>query len=218
MNRPYARTTAVVALLLCARLSPAAVRPCDGGDCPALGQLHNAAGISAVAAGTNDAPGARQLSDAAFGESRDPSGALVQAGAFQRTAQVPNLTATAPAPAAPERPATPAPSGEREGDKKNEGFKPPLWAIYGGAAIIGGIGGFLSGGVIGAVIGAGTALGSTWLWEQRDYGASIGMTAGAMLGGLLGGPILGSLIGAVAGGIIGHFVGKIVGMFLGNSR
>ncbi len=93
---------------------------------------------------------------------------------------------------------------------KGEEAKPkiPGWAVYGGAAVLGGVQGFLSGGPLGAVVGAALGLAGVHMFQKGNYGASFGIMGGALLGSALGGPI-GAVIGALIGGIIGHFAGKL---------
>ncbi|MCR4294221.1 MAG: hypothetical protein NUW21_01705 [Elusimicrobia bacterium] len=82
--------------------------------------------------------------------------------------------------------------------------------MMGGAALLGGLQGWFSAGLLGAAAGAGLGLAAAWLFHKKDYGGAFGVTAGAIVGTALGGPI-GGLIGAVVGGVIGHFLGKIFG-------
>lgn len=98
----------------------------------------------------------------------------------------------------------PAPDGK----EAEPGFKIPNWAVYGGAAVLGAVQGFFSGGPIGAVIGMGLGLAGAHLFKKGNYGASIGITVGAMIGTMFGGPI-GAIIGGLIGGLIGHFIGKL---------
>lgn len=88
--------------------------------------------------------------------------------------------------------------------------KIPTWAVYGGAAVLGGLQGFLSAGLAGALGGVVLGLGAAYLYEKGDFGAAFGMTAGGIIGSFLGGP-LGALIGGAVGGLIGHFLGKLFG-------
>ncbi|MDP3542815.1 MAG: hypothetical protein Q8T11_10165 [Elusimicrobiota bacterium] len=80
--------------------------------------------------------------------------------------------------------------------------------MMGGAALLGGMQGWFSAGLLGAAAGAGLGLAAAWLFHKKDYGGAFGVTAGAIIGTALGGPI-GGLIGAVVGGVIGHFLGKL---------
>ena len=106
----------------------------------------------------------------------------------------------------PERTAKkePPPAGEKEpgGSKLSSGL------MMGGAALLGGLQGWFSAGLLGAAAGAGLGLAAAWLFHKKDYGAAFGVTAGAVIGTALGGPI-GGLIGAVVGGAIGHLLGKL---------
>ena len=86
----------------------------------------------------------------------------------------------------------------------------PKWAVYGGAALLGGLSGFFSGGPLGAVAGALGGLASAHFFQKGNYGASFGITAGMIVGAAIGGPI-GGLLGAVVGGLLGHFIGKLFG-------
>ncbi len=93
-------------------------------------------------------------------------------------------------------------------EKNPDGSKLTSGLILGGAALLGGLQGWFSAGLIGAAAGAGLGLAAAWLFHKKDYGGAFGVTAGAIIGTALGGPI-GGLIGAVVGGVIGHFLGKL---------
>ncbi|MBI2385928.1 MAG: hypothetical protein HYV14_07930 [Elusimicrobia bacterium] len=111
------------------------------------------------------------------------------------------------AKAAPiERPAKkePPPAGK----DANGGSKLTSGLVMGGAALLGGLQGWFSAGLLGAAAGAGLGLAAAWLFHKKDYGGAFGVTAGAIIGTAFGGPI-GGLIGAVVGGVIGHFLGKL---------
>lgn len=95
-------------------------------------------------------------------------------------------------------------------EKKAEGGKLATGLMLGGAALLGGLQGWFSAGLLGAAAGAGLGLAAAWLFHKKDYGASFGVTAGAIIGTAFGGPI-GGLIGAAVGGVIGHFLGKLFG-------
>jgi len=86
----------------------------------------------------------------------------------------------------------------------------PTWLHYGGAALLGGMQGFLTGGPLGAAAGAAMALAGAHYFKKGDYGASFGIMGGAIIGGAIGGPI-GGLIGAAIGGLLGHFIGGLFG-------
>ncbi len=94
--------------------------------------------------------------------------------------------------------------------KKEKGFLQglPAWAHYGGAATLGALQGFFTGGPLGAAAGAVLGLAGAYFFKKGDHGATYGIMAGAILGTALGGPI-GGLIGAVVGGLLGHFIGKL---------
>lgn len=93
-------------------------------------------------------------------------------------------------------------------EKKPDGGKLSSGLVMGGAALLGGLQGWFSAGLIGAAAGAGLGLAAAWLFHKKDYGGAFGVTAGAIIGTAFGGPI-GGLIGAVVGGVIGHFLGKL---------
>ncbi|MDD5304737.1 MAG: hypothetical protein PHS14_16705, partial [Elusimicrobia bacterium] len=95
-------------------------------------------------------------------------------------------------------------------EKKPEDGKITTALILGGAAVLGGLQGWFSAGLLGAAAGAGLGLAAAWLFHKKDYGGAFGVTAGAIIGTAFGGPI-GGLIGAVVGGLIGHFLGKLFG-------
>ncbi|MFH2205121.1 MAG: hypothetical protein ABIJ96_18580 [Elusimicrobiota bacterium] len=99
------------------------------------------------------------------------------------------------------------PGGKKEGGMLSN---LPDWAHYGGAALLGGLQGFFTGGPLGALAGAGMALAGAHFYKKGDYGASFGIVGGAIIGTALGGPI-GGLIGAVVGGLLGHFIGGLFG-------
>ena len=98
----------------------------------------------------------------------------------------------------------PPPAGGTEpgGSKLSSGI------MMAGAALLGGMQGWFSAGLLGAAAGAGLGLAAAWLFNKKDYGGAFGVTAGAIIGTALGGPI-GGVIGAVVGGLVGHFLGKL---------
>jgi hypothetical protein len=93
-------------------------------------------------------------------------------------------------------------------EKKEKSGKLATGLMMGGAAVLGGLQGWLSAGLVGAAAGAGLGLAAAWLFHKKDYGGAFGVTAGAIIGTAFGGPI-GGLVGAVVGGVIGHFLGKL---------
>lgn len=99
--------------------------------------------------------------------------------------------------------APPAPGADRPSEKKLT-----TGLVMGGAAVLGGLQGFLTAGLLGAAAGAALGLAAAWLFHKRDYGGAFGVTAGAVIGTALGGP-LGAVVGAAIGGLIGHFLGKL---------
>jgi hypothetical protein len=100
--------------------------------------------------------------------------------------------------------------GDGKGDGDGGGFmkKIPTWAIYGGAAVLGGLQGFFTGGPLGALAGAAMGVAGAYFYKKGDYGTAFGMMGGAIVGTALGGPI-GGIIGAVVGGLLGHFLGEL---------
>jgi len=100
--------------------------------------------------------------------------------------------------------------GEGDGEGDGGGFMKniPAWAIYGGAAVLGGLQGFFTGGPLGALAGAAMGVAGAHFYKKGDYGTAFGMMGGAIVGTALGGPI-GGIIGAVVGGLLGHFLGKL---------
>lgn len=94
------------------------------------------------------------------------------------------------------------------GQDSPTGGKLSTGLVMGGAALLGGMQGFLSSGLLGAVAGAGLGMAAAWLFHKKDYGGAFGVTAGAIIGTAFGGPI-GAVVGAVVGGLIGHFLGKL---------
>jgi len=93
-----------------------------------------------------------------------------------------------------------------KGEEKKDGL--PSWAYYAGAAVLGGLQGFFTGGPLGAAAGAAMGLAGAHMFKKGNYGASFGLMGGALLGAAIGGPV-GALLGAAIGGLLGHFVGKL---------
>lgn len=128
-----------------------------------------------------------------------PESATVVAGRDRTGAAV--LARSSPVERAPRQ--EPPPAGEsRSGGKLTSGL------VMGGAALLGGMQGWFSAGLLGAAAGAGLGLAAAWLFHKKDYGGAFGVTAGAIIGTAFGGPI-GGLIGAAVGGLIGHLLGKL---------
>lgn len=114
----------------------------------------------------------------------------------------PRLAKAAPVEKAPRKEPPPA------GGKQEGGGKLGTGLMMAGAALLGGMQGWFSAGLLGAAAGAGLGLAAAWLFHKKDYGGAFGVTAGAIIGTAFGGPI-GGLIGAVVGGVIGHLLGKL---------
>lgn len=129
-----------------------------------------------------------------------PESETVVAGRDRTGAAV--LAKSSPVERAPKR--EPPPIGE----KGARSSQLSTGLMMGGAALLGGMQGWVSAGLLGAAAGAGLGLAAAWLFHKKDYGGAFGVTAGAIVGTALGGPI-GGLIGAVVGGVIGHFLGKL---------
>lgn len=129
-----------------------------------------------------------------------PESETVVAGRDRTGAAV--LARSSPAERAPKK--EPPPIGE----KGARSSKLSTGLMMGGAALLGGMQGWFSAGLLGAAAGAGLGLAAAWLFHKKDYGGAFGVTAGAIIGTAFGGPI-GGLIGAVVGGVIGHFLGKL---------
>lgn len=129
-----------------------------------------------------------------------PESETVVAGRDRTGAAV--LARSSPVERAPRK--EPPPAGERGAGTS----RLSTGLMMGGAALLGGMQGWFSAGLLGAAAGAGLGLAAAWLFHKKDYGGAFGVTAGAIIGTAFGGPI-GGLIGAVVGGVIGHFLGKL---------
>lgn len=181
---------APLALALVALLLPAVTRAHD-----ARSQAHDAA---AAPSGGDDAA-ARDSAGRSF--DGNPASETVVVGRDRTGAA--RLAKAAPIERSARK--EPPPAGESPtGGKLTPGL------VMGGAALLGGMQGWFSAGLLGAAAGAGLGLAAAWLFHKKDYGGAFGVTAGAIIGTAFGGPI-GGLIGAVVGGVVGHFLGKLFG-------
>lgn len=130
----------------------------------------------------------------------NPASETVVAGRDRTGAAV--LAKSSPVERAPKKEPPPAGEAGAGSSRLSTGL------MMGGAALLGGMQGWFSAGLLGAAAGAGLGLAAAWLFHKKDYGGAFGVTAGAIIGTAFGGPI-GGLIGAVVGGVIGHFLGKL---------
>ena len=163
-------------------------------------QAADAAVLSQGAATAGDATGAREAAAQSFDGNPAEDNTVVAPGVTRKAARL-----SKPAPGSLQAKVEP-PLGVET--KPSSGSKLTSGIIMGGAALLGGLQGWFSAGILGAAAGAGLGLAAAWLFHKKDYGGAFGVTAGAIIGTALGGPI-GGLIGAVVGGLIGHFLGKL---------
>ncbi len=175
------------------------------GPAPALAQgarqqADNAAVLSQGAVDTGDETTTREAAARPFDGSLAEDNTVVAPGVTRKAARL-----SKPAPGSLQAKVEP-PLGVET--KHSSGSKLTSGLVMGGAALLGGLQGWFSAGIIGAAAGAGLGLAAAWLFHKKDYGGAFGVTAGAIIGTAFGGPI-GGLIGAVVGGIIGHFLGKL---------
>ncbi len=187
------------AMLASALAVPASALPAlpTGG---AFAQAERADNTGFLAQTSGSETGAKQLGAASW-DGQGDDGSLVQAGGARR-APAGGLTASNDKARARRKGEPPAP-GET---KESKG--PPKALMYGGSAVLGGLQGFLTGGLFGAAAGAVLGLGSAYFFAKGDYGAAFGIAAGGVVGAIFGGPI-GALIGGAIGGLLGHFIGKL---------
>jgi hypothetical protein len=177
-------------------LGPVSARAAD-----ARGQAGDAALLSGSAQQAPDETGAREAAARPFDGGNAADRTVVAPGVTRGAAPL-----AKPAAAGREAKVEPPPGVET----KPEGGKLTTGLMLGGAALLGGLQGWFSAGLLGAAAGAGLGLAAAWLFHKKDYGGAFGVTAGAIIGTAFGGPI-GGLIGAVVGGVIGHFLGKLFG-------
>lgn len=175
-------------------LGPLAARAAD-----AHHQAGDAAALSEAAAEAGDLTGSREAAARPFDANRSEDNTVVAPGVTRKSVRLSKPTGEKAA-----KVVVPAPVEK----KKEEGSKLTSGLIMGGAAVLGGLQGWFSAGLLGAAAGAGLGLAAAWLFHKKDYGGAFGVTAGAIIGTAFGGPI-GGLIGAVVGGIVGHFLGKL---------
>lgn len=163
-------------------------------------QADDAAALSAGAAQAGDATAAREAAGRSF--DGNPASETVVTGRDRTGAA--RLAKAAPIERPTKKEPPPAGGKEEGSGKLGTGL------VMGGAALLGGMQGWFSAGLLGAAAGAGLGLAAAWLFHKKDYGGAFGVTAGAIIGTAFGGPI-GGLIGAAVGGVIGHFLGKLFG-------
>lgn len=170
------------------------------GDETAATRLQGAAALSQAGANASDPAAARDTAGAALDGNARSADAVDGRGSIRKglPLQKPDLTAGATRAGAD----VPNPMSKEDPNKLSHGL------ILGGAAVLGGLQGWFSAGLVGAAAGAGLGLAAAWLFSKKDYGGAFGVTAGAIIGTAFGGP-LGGLIGAAVGGIVGHFLGKL---------
>jgi hypothetical protein len=172
-----------------------------GENAPSQARLDGAAGLSQSAAAAPGDAQAKDASAAAFDGGAPNGDEVADGGAGSVKKGIPLRPASAAK--LPGKDSPPPPASE----KKSSG-NISTGLMLGGAALLGGLQGWFSAGLIGAAAGAGLGLAAAWMFHKGDYGAAFGMTAGAIIGTAFGGPI-GSLVGAVVGGLVGHFLGKL---------
>lgn len=162
-------------------------------------RLEGATALSQAGANASDPAAARDTAGAALDGNARSADAVEGRGSIRK-----GIPLQKPAPAAAARAGAdvPTPMSKQDPDKLSHGL------ILGGAAVLGGLQGWFSAGLVGAAAGAGLGLAAAWLFSKKDYGGAFGVTAGAIIGTAFGGP-LGGLIGAAIGGIVGHFLGKL---------
>lgn len=169
------------------------------GDDGAARRLEGAAALSQAGANAGDPAAARDTAGAALDGNPPSTDAVDGRGSIKRglPLQKPSLAASTRAGSD-----VPLPMSKDDPNKLSHGL------ILGGAAVLGGLQGWFSAGLVGAAAGAGLGLAAAWLFSKKDYGGAFGVTAGAIIGTAFGGP-LGGLVGAAIGGIVGHFLGKL---------
>jgi len=167
---------------------------------PSRQRLEDAAALSQAAAGAETPAQAKDAAAAALDGGPTHGDAVADDGTRRIKKGIPlskptNLTVAG-------KDAPPPPSKDEPHSRLTAGL------TMAGAALLGGMQGWFSAGLLGAAAGAGLGLAAAWLFHKKDYGGAFGVTAGAIIGTALGGPI-GGLIGAVVGGLVGHFLGKL---------
>jgi hypothetical protein len=178
------------------------------GSGPALGELTETERLSAAAATRPAADEARALAGTTLdgGAIRPPE--EIPPSAQRRIAEISTLD-----PAPPQRaPRPPRDVGPPSAAPVSGPFdlmkRIPPWAVYTGAAVLGGVQGYLSAGLFGAAGGVVLGLGAAALYQRGDPAAAFGWTLGGIVGAALGGPI-GALLGAAVGAVAGHFLGAL---------
>jgi hypothetical protein len=134
-------------------------------------------------------------------EGRTPSQGQTVYTAYSGTQKRNLLTELNRTPVVREEPPSPGPGGVVG--------KLPAWAVYGGAAVVGGLQGWVTGGLMGAGAGIIGGLAGAWLLRKGEYGAALGLAVGGIVGSMMFGPI-GGLIGGLLGGLLGWGAQKLV--------
>lgn len=168
---------------------------------PARDRLGDAAALSQAAAGASDPAQAKDAASAAMDGGAPNDSAVADDGTRRIRRGIPLSRPASLTVAGKDSPPPPSTKDEGRG-KLASGL------MMAGAALLGGLQGWFSAGIVGAAAGAGLGLAAAWLFHKKDYGGAFGVTAGAIIGTAFGGPI-GGVIGAVVGGIVGHFLGKL---------